>query len=214
MATSCACVSADRLFRDIRAIVPAVTDDVVAMELFTTLDEFCRRSLSVRGTSKDILAAGTSDLRIADTGDGLEVIQIFAFRTPAGLIRPRPALNYQPRTMMAGAQYFWCEEPNHAFFDGVAQFDTELEGIVALAPSSACDSSCTRVPQQVYKENYEALRAGTLGRLFIQPGKVYTNLLQGRAMMTRANHRTMEARVKADQENTMGDAPWRFPSFA
>lgn len=214
MATKCTCVSADRLFRDIRAIVPSVTDEMVSIELSAALDEFCRRSLSVRGTTLDVLAAGVSDIRLADTGDGLEVIRIFGFKHPNGWIRPRPALRAMPSRGMTGLQYFWCEEANHAFFDGAAPADVELEGIVALAPGLACAGNCSRIPEQVYKENYEALRAGTLGRLYIQPGKAYTNLVSGRAMLARANARAMEARTTADQENTLADAPWRFPGFA
>lgn len=212
MATKCACAGTERLFRDVRAIVPGVTDDVANMELYNTLHEFCRRSLAVRADTEDVLPAGTADFVLADTEDGWKVIYVVSLRNEQGPLRPRPALR-QTRPLPAYMGY-WCEPPNHVHFGAPSVNQMQVNGIVALGPGPSCAQKCQSVPQTIWDDHYEAIRAGTLGRLYMQPAKPYSNLANGRLLMTRAHALTGEARVQADKASTMADPPWAYPRFA
>lgn len=211
MATKCACTGIDVLIRDVRVVVPGVTDAVVAMELYNTLKEFCQRSMVVRAETQDVLMAGQQDFVLADV-EGWEVIYVVSLRHEEGWLRPRPQLR-QMRSLAAQSGY-WCDPPNHVHFSAPFDKETAIDGIVALGPGPSCAQNCQMVPKIIWDRHYEAIRAGTMGRLYIQPSKPYSNLGTGRMMLQRAHALTGEARVTADKESTVADPPWAFPRWA
>jgi|SRR5262245_9394375 len=215
MATKCQCQTTDIFVRDVRVIVPSVTDDMVRLELFNCVRDFCLQSLAVRADTLDTIAAGSDGVVLADTDDGMEVVKVISLSTTNGRLRPIPALRLSqspaPSAPVNGLAGYWCDAPNSVRVWAPPVIDVDIAGVVAVAPKVNCAENFMKVPEVLYQQHYEAIRCGTLGRLYMQLGKPYSNMPQARLMMGRANARSIQARITADQSDTMGEPPWTFP---
>lgn len=203
-------VNPDRLLRDIATIVNGVMPEVIRNELNATVRDFCRRSNSLKDDVLDTLPAGSNELMIADV-NGLKAIKVLAARTGDGaIIYEDPLLRQRAPTGIVTPRRYYCPAENKMVFEGAPQADLPLTLMVAFCPRA--DSAS--VPEDLYEQRYEGLKAGTLGRLYMQPNKPYSNLALGRLNMGSFVAAVSIARVEALQELTKADPPAPYPRWA
>lgn len=195
------------LIRQLQATLPGVTADIIRMELFDAVRDFCRRSLAIRAEALETLPAGASELVIAN-GEGLEVIKVLKVVTSEG--KEIPPSSSRPFVVdMGGPRRFYCpgEEENVVTFDGTSQEDLQLIMTCAVQPMAGVEL----IPASLWNKHYEAVRQGTIGRLYDQPGKSYSSQQKAAMALRRAFNMANDARVVAERANTMTDNVWRYP---
>lgn len=209
MATDCPAIDAALVARDILLLLPGATQALLEIELQNAVRDFCEQSLAIRADSSDILPAGTNEITLADTTDGMQVIKVLYLRGPSGPLYPSPASRQYAVNSSGAAFRFYCPERNKLVFDSLVTEATPLDAVVALKPGL----SCTKLPVAAYDQHYEAIKAGAMGRMHGHIGKAYSNLVMSSRLLARAKSLAVQARFQADQENTMGDPGWRFPKY-
>jgi hypothetical protein len=81
----------------------------------------------------------------------------------------------------------------------------------ALTPRLRDDN---RIPQWIIDMHYESILAGIFQRLYSEPGKIYTNVLQGEYWGQKYRSELARARSVAAQNYKEGPQPWAFPSWS
>lgn len=70
------------------------------------------------------------------------------------------------------------------------------------------------IPDFLYNRWVEQIKDGVLGRLYGQPGKTYTNLVQSQYHLRRFQNGIAEARDIGRRRYTNVDSGWKYPSWA
>ena len=81
---------------------------------------------------------------------------------------------------------------------------------VALTPRLRADN---RIDQWVIDQHYEVVKAGTLERVYGEPGKVYTNNTQAEYWGKKYRSELVRSRSVAMQGYGETAQPWGFPSW-
>lgn len=203
-------VNPDRLVREVTGTLPSVLQNVVQSQLADVVRDFCRKSWSIKADIMVTLPAGVSGMTLPDI-NGFKVIKVLSGRTSEGAaLREDPTLRHMAVATNVSPRRYYCPDENQMTFDGAPTADTGLVLVVAVCPR---DGTVT-VPDSLYEQRYEALLAGVLGRLYMQPSKPYSNVAMGRLHWGRYNAELQSAKIQAMQELTKGDAPWQYPRWA
>lgn len=180
-----------RLFDNIQAVVPGVTTDVVALVVWNTIEDFYQRSTYRRERVFWKLDPCQTVLDFDPYDRDWRVCRFLGF---SGLGNPK----FVPPGQVIDLT---CPVP-----------DSERNGAAYLALKPA--SLQTPLPYDVMTTYWEALFHGALSRLFMQPGKPYSDL---NAMALNARlYRSGIASARADAQagHLREGVSWHFPYFA
>lgn len=86
----------------------------------------------------------------------------------------------------------------------------EIYATVALTPRLRADN---RIPQEIIDQHYEAIKAGTLQRLYEEPGKIYTNTTSADYWGRKYRSELVRSRSVGNQEYGESPQPWAFPKW-
>jgi hypothetical protein len=177
-----------RLFDNIQAVLPSVQLPVMEMELWNTIQEFCQRSTYCRSSVQWQLAEGAREVDFNPYSATMTAFQIIA---------------------QMGLLHYTVMPPARMIDTGLASTVRNGWALLALKPVSY-----SYVPPILFDLWFEALRAGTMWRLYRQPAKPYSSPqlaeMEGRSFRDYVR----QARDQAERFNSGQQPAWRFPYFA
>lgn len=179
----------DRLYDAIESSLPGVQHPVVQSAVWDTIDEFCTRSLVWRETMSWVLPAGMREVDLNPVSATAVVVWVIGVQGISAASVSPPAILIDSGDVSQARS-------------GTAR--------VACKPTRLSD----QLPSFLVNNWYEALRDGTLARLYEQPAKPYSNMDLARFHGTRFRSGIRLARDAANRYFTNGTSGWRFPYFA
>jgi hypothetical protein len=180
-----------RLFDNCQAQVPGVTTDMVSLAIWATIEDFYIRSAYRREHVYWRLDPGQSTLCFDPYDNNWRVCRFMAF---TGLSRPK----FVPPGMVVDLT---CPPPDSA---------RNGEALLSLKPNTID----TELSYDVWTAYWETLFNGAMYRLYMQPGKPYSDMQA--AMMFGRMYRSGLASARADAQasHLAEGSNWRFPYFA
>lgn len=180
-----------RLFDNVQAVLPGVTTDMVAMVAWNTIEDFYQRSTYRREHVYWQLDPCKTVLQFDPYNRDWRVCRFLGFR---GLSNPK----FVPPGQVIDVT---CPTPDS---------QRDGEALLALKPNSLD----TELPYDVWTNYFECLLNGVLHRLYLQPGKPWSDLnamaLHGK--LYRAG--ISSARAEAQAHHLREAASWSYPYFA
>ena len=206
--------SLDTWVKEIFAKVPGAVEGYIYDQVKLTINDFFRRSLTWRDTAGpfNILADDGTYCLNPFTGYS-NVIQVLNLY--------RNGIGYTPVPITKIRESWGSGSTNpRSYF--VTPFDTivltptntaDVEALyadVALAPRILSDN---RIEEWVVDQCYEAVKAGTLARLYEEPGKVYTNTTAAELWGKRYRSEVARSRSAGMANYKSGTTSWTFPRW-
>jgi hypothetical protein len=188
-----------RLYDNIRLMCPGVLDQVIDIELWNTIDEFCRVSDAWRETAPIALVAGDDLYTIKPAG--AEVIEV------QGIVHPT--------LDTSGVVY----ELGEVGFSSVPTADDVAAGpffvTMTLTPSLDAGTDVENwIPGDLWSQYYQAFLSGTAARLMGQPAKPYSNPNLSVFHARRFRNFMAQARYEVEAGSVKGAQFWSFPKWA
>jgi hypothetical protein len=196
MADSCI----DRLLNSLRMQLAGATDSAIQLELWNTVDDFCRMGWAWRETLEIELTEGVVQYTIpAINAEGVAVLNVAHPTFDIG----SPIFEYGKLTLTTA--------PTAADIgDTPVMFVT-----MALAPQNRDVTDMEAlIPFDMWIEHYQAFLKGTLARMMAQASKPYSNANLARFHLRDYNGYRAEAKRKAETGGDRLAQRWRFPRFA
>jgi len=200
---------------ELRAVVPGCTSDAADQAIKATLREFYNKSGLWVETLEDLNATGAMeeiDLSAAAKADGYDanVISAYYIKYDDAYLKPLHQVK-QFDTGIIPTHYYGLEAGRYGIrptaVDVVADI---MEARVVLTPAFTTDV----VPNDAGGIWFDQILDGMLGRLYTQPNKTYTNLVQGQYHLRRFRAGIAEARDVARRRYTQTENSWTFPAWA
>jgi hypothetical protein len=181
---------ADRVYDNVQANVPGVLLPVVQMELWNTVQEFCRLSTYFRVELNFNLAVGQQLLDFNPYSSEMEVFTVLGLKS-------------------LGMQHYRIDPP--ALLINTGDTSQPITGwvLAALKPTNF-----GYLPPILFDLWFEAMLSGTLARLYAAPMKPYTNPQMASVNMGKFRAEVRRARDQAERFNSSQQSGWRFPYFA
>jgi hypothetical protein len=179
---------AQRVYDNVQAQLPGVLLPTVQMELWNTVQEFCRLSSYFRAEVQWQMPIGTTVIDFNPFSADMEVYQVLGVRClpnwkvepPAVLVNTGDASTYQSG---------WA--------------------LLALKPTSFGE-----MPSILFNLWFEAMLHGTIARLSAQPSKPYSSATQVQFHGAQFRAEVRRARDQAERYNGRSQPDWFFPYFA
>jgi hypothetical protein len=181
----------DRLLDNLQALVPGLTLDMANLVCWNAVEDFYMKSTYRREHVYWQLDAGETVLRFDPYNSEWRVNRFLAFKGLA-----------TPKFVPPGTVY------DVAF--PAATNERKGEALLALKPASIN----TKLPYDVWTTYWETLLNGALFRLYMQPGKPYSDLqaAQGHAKLWKSG--ISSARADAQAGHLRDAQAWSYPYFA
>ena len=184
-----------RLMDNLLLRLPGAVESVVRLEVFNTLDEFCRETncwwyrqelqLQPQQTVVPIFAPMNA-----------ETVRIMSL-THNG-VPLRGAMRALELTLLVAPQ------------KGI-----EIELVTSLAPSSSTEyEDPPWVPAEIWKRHYKAILDGTLARMMSQPAKPYSSMQTAAVHAVQFRTAKNDARSEVDRSFIYDAQNWQYPYFA
>lgn len=180
-----------RLFDNIQAQVPGVTTDVTSLVIWNTIEDFYIRSTYRREHVYWRLDPGESQIQFDPYDQNWRVCRFLDFK---GLFKVK---FIPPGTVL---DLTW-PTPD-------AQRDGEA--LLALKPKDIN----VELPYDLWTTYWETLQYGALSRLFMQPGKPYSDLNAAQVMGRQYRSGIASARAEAQAIHLRDGPTWHYPYFA
>jgi hypothetical protein len=199
------------LFNSIRVKCPGLVDEQMALELMESARVFFSESLAWRESGTISLSAPTVTIGLGDWRTGAEVIIPTQINWNGQPLSPIAILSDELQTEVGNPLCYMFDmnktvtlapQPNST--PGVAHI------FVALQPALVNPA----IPDEQLSLWYNGLLDTTLGRLYMQPGKTFSNMALGTMHQRKSRAWINKARDAAKRGLTTAEAPWRFPYFA
>ena len=204
----------DRFMNDLRMRLPGATDDAIYMEVFNTLDEFCKETnawqerIPLSVTSKQLeyeiepeenraLIIRLLWVSMSAAGEGVEDENSLSDIRRPGVLATLP-------------------RPDLIVFALPPSDDAVYHATVALTVIDPVNTntSLPEIPEWFLVTYSQDLKDGIISKMVSQPSKPYTSrevfLYHGR----RFRNAISRVRIAVNQQHTYGTQAWRFPSFA
>jgi hypothetical protein len=181
----------ERLMDNVQAIMPGLTTDMTTLAIWNTIEDFYQRSTLRREHLYWEMPPGVLVVDFDPFDQNWRVCRFLAFN---GLLNVKFETPGRIRDLASPT-------PTNKR-DG--------EVILALKPSSLQ----TPLPYDVWTQWFEALLAGVLYRLYLQPGKPYSDIQGARLNAALYRAGIASARALAQANNVTGGSSWSFPYFA
>lgn len=181
----------NRLLDNVGGLVPGLTTDMLTMVCWNIIEDFFIKSTYRREHVYWHLHPLETSLRFDPYNQDWRVCRFMAFSglTRAKFVPPGQVIdltNPAPDVLRTG------------------------EAVLALKPKDLS----VALPYDVLTTYFEPLMNGVLGRLYMQPGKPYSDLNAAIAYSKMYRSGIASARADAQAEHIREGAPWRFPYFA
>jgi len=236
-----ACNEMDRLLNTLRMRVPGSTDAGIQLELFNTIDEFCRRTNAWRWVTDVNLTQGqltypifpppsTALVRMlavmqngrpippaGDASSGPVISQRGRF--PGDTLFPDGDAAFDPdRVVTEGAvMRYAIYYPTYVTIDippssDAVQYPLQMALAITLAGSSLeCDCGDWGLEPWMFDRFFEDWLDGCQGRMFSQVAKPYTNVAAANYHLRRFRQAMAFAKQEARRGFTYSTPSWRFP---
>jgi hypothetical protein len=180
-----------RLFDNVQASVPGVTTDVVSLVVWNTIEDFFIKSAYRREHVYWRLDPGKTVICFDPYDQDWRVCRFLGFK---GLTRPK----FIPPGMVVDLD---CPPPDNT---------RNGEALLALKPNTIE----TELSYDVWTNYWETLFSGALHRLYLQPGKPYSDLNAGQVYGRLYRSGIASARADAQAGHLAEAVSWRFPYYA
>jgi hypothetical protein len=200
-----------QMFNTIRIRAMGVTDEQVQLEFVQAADLFFSESNVWQTDGTITISEPTAIIGLQGWLSGAEVV--FPFKVKWNDVPLQPvadvaawvaAQNTTPQVFMFNAQKNMTLAPMPDANGGVLHIYTVLRPMLT-APM---------IPDQLIAEWFDGLLDTVLGRLYLQPGKPFSNLNLGMLHSRKSRAWISKARDVANRGFAGGNAPWTFPYFA
>src|SRR6188768_3751257 len=191
-----------RIMAAARVRLTGAVDDAIKLEIFNTLDDFCRETDVWQEAIPFTTVAYTYDLvydLIPTEGTILRLVDLYAANT----VRPRP---------LAGTMRIPGELILQSNFDA----GTPLVAVVSLAPVDPTEvgTDFPVVGDWIWQRYFNPILDGVISKMAMVPDKPYTDgdiaVYHGR----RFRNAIGVARADNTKANVADGQAWRFPDFA
>ena len=208
--------SLDEWVKEIHAKVPGAIEGYIYDQVKLVLKDFFQRTKSWR-TNIGPLTAQANDgelcLNPVDSwSDVIEVLQIArngSVLVPIGHKAERVVLRNETNTRNPSRYYL---EPYHTVHL-VPTPVSDVEDIYVTAALTPRLRSDNRIDQWIIDQHYEVIKAGTLQRLYEEPGKVYTNTNSAEYWGKKYRSELARSTTAAHQNYSERPQPWGFNRF-
>jgi hypothetical protein len=185
----------NRLMDTLRVHLPNAKDGTIELELFNTIDEWCRETLTYNETLEITLTAGVVNYDLTVAGKTLVAITSWEH---ASLDVTDGVVDEDTDVIALGVAPTAADVAAGPLFVEVIYVPTN-----DVAPASL-------LPEKLWTRHYQALIDGVLSRMMAQPAKPYTN--ERLAAYHARRFRKHIGQARADVlESFVGDQPWSFP---
>lgn len=209
----------NQILKDTLPELPGVVRSAAARELRLAMREFFERSFAwTKVVTGVAISAGDTAIQIDDGDTNTEVVGILAVRVGNDTdgYRPLPALGAEPDKIegaeSASAWYVTSnpDELKLTPYYNTAPTDT-LRVTVALMPAFDVSVTDDELPRQITLKYYDAIRNGFLARMYMQPGKPYSQPVL--ATQLRQNFLQQIGFYAAQRKKGYNNSPnWTYPS--
>ena len=204
--------TAEPWFHELAARVPGADNNFLEENIVRSIKEFCSESTAWREWVEDRTVSEGE--RAVDLQTGLKshvllVHEVLLDGRPlhqVSRLYPESEGPQQPRGWV-GDGYV----PGRIFLTPVPDKDYEF-GLKALVSLTVGKAPC-KLPTLLTEMFYEAVLDGTLGRLYMQPRKPYSDREAASFHLRRFRRYTRQARDMASRGFTPGGQNWSYPSF-
>jgi hypothetical protein len=190
--------NATNILRNARTHLPGATEDVLEMELFNVIDEFCRDAGAWGETIELELLEGTSVYPVDWTyGDPLQLYEVAhdTFGTTDAV--------YDPETrMISFAGIPTAEDVEYPVFLSATMIPVLTDGMELW------------LPPRLWTQYHQAILSGLLARMMGQPNKPYSNPALAVYHARRFRNFIGQARAFTTSNGEPGGQNWSFPRWA
>jgi len=209
--------SLDTWVKEIHAKVPGAIEGYIYDQVKLVIKDFFQRTKAARRFLGPFsVSAGEAQLCLNPVDAYWNVILVMqVVRNGAALTQTNkaviPRLFATEQTSSTPSRFYL--EPYHTikFWPQLAIDVEDIYVVAALTPRLRADN---RIDQEVLDQHYEAIKAGTLQRLYEEPGKVYTNNTSAEYWGKKYRSELTRSRVIADTDYGPASQPWSFNSWA
>lgn len=181
----------ESLYDQIQLQLPGLTTDNAVLQAWAAIDEFYVSSTYRREFVYWQMDRGVSVLNFDPYDSHWRVFRFLGFR---GLSRPK----FEPPGRLRDLQY------------PVADTVRNGEVLLALRPINVN----TPLGDDFWAMWFDTVLAGALGRLYLQPGKPYSDAGVGRVQRQLFTQGVAQARAHVQSLFVTDGIPWRYPYFA
>jgi hypothetical protein len=181
----------NRLFDNVQAMVPGVTSDMVLMQSWNTIQDFYQRSTIRREHIYWQMNPGVLTLNFDPFDQNWRVCKFLQFKG------------------LSNVKF----EPPGRIRDLASPVPTNVrngEILLALKPANVN----VALPYDIWTDHFEALLAGVMYRLLMQPQKPYSDVQGARLHFSMYARGIAQARARVQSGNVTDGVLWRFPYFA
>lgn len=202
-------VSTDIWKNELTTRLPGISSGQLDLELKSTIREFFTKSgYWVEELPAIDIKADKDQYRVNTQGQSvvMGVQQVFVSGTPIGLTTYRPKFQ---NSGSARASSAYPVEVDLLELSPVPNTDID-GGLIVIARLNPIGEIC-KVPETAATHFFDEIMDGVLGRLYSQPGKPYTNLIQSQYHLKRFRDGMAMARDIARKRFSTATRPWSFP---
>jgi hypothetical protein len=181
----------EQLYDNVQVQIPGVTTDNVVMQSWNTVYDFYISSTYRREHVYWCMSPGINTLNFDPWDSHWRVFRFLGFR---GLSRPK----FEPPGRIRDLQY------------PVADTTRDGEVVLALRPIDIN----TPLGDDFWAMWFDPVCDGVLSRLYLQPGKPYSDLNMGRLKAMSYSKGVQQARAHVQSMFVTDGIPWRYPYFA
>lgn len=185
----------DRLFDNLRVALPGAVDNAIKLELYNTLDDFCRDAFVWRETIEVPLQEGLDTYPV--TPEGTEIVRVYNID--------------HPTFDVGGASY---EFGQILFANAPTVADVASPAFLTAALTPALTQGAdpeNMLPMDMWSLWHRPLLAGTKARMMGQPAKPYSNPQMAVVWHREYVQQKAIAKRHADTGGQPGAQLWRFP---
>lgn len=205
--------SLDEWVKEIHAKVPGAIEGYIYDQLKLVIKDFFQRTKAERRfLGPFTVAAGEGQICLNPVDaywNAIMVLQVNRNGSPMVQVGKKdiPRLFASDQTSRNPSRFYL--EPYHTikFWPELAVDVEDIYVTVALSPRLRADN---RLAQEVIDQHYEVIKAGTLQRLYEEPGKVYSNTKSADFWGSKYRSELTRSRVAANTEYGESEQPWSY----
>lgn len=199
----------NRFLNNVRVRLPGALDDVVKLELFNVLDEFCKETNAWQEVIPVAAVANQLEYELEPEEYRALIVRLLGVTADTFDVDSGDS----PSFMSVGA---WMPRPDLLVFRSFPSTDMRYSATVALTaidPVNVGDA-LPEIPDWFLTLYAQDLLDGLLFKMMSQPAKPYTSPVGTMYHGRRFRNAIARARVAVMQSNTYNAQSWIFPSFA
>jgi hypothetical protein len=209
--------SLDTWVKEIHAKVPGAVEEYLYDQIKLVIKDFFQQTKAWRAwLGPFTIPANDGELCLNPVDAYSNVIQVLeVVRNGSSLaqvdIRQLPRL-YATTTTTPNPSRFYLDPYHTIKLYPVPSLDVEdVYVTAALTPRMRADN---RIPDWIVDQCYEAIKAGTLQRLYEEPDKIYSNVLKSEYWGKKYRAEKVRSRSVAAQGYGESAQPWGFPRWS